>query len=156
MPRRLACAAVLLAAAGLAVAAEPIKLDLKDFKCKSKFESSEPLVGYNDAEGKLYFYTFGTATADVKVPADGEYTVTVEASCDDAQNEKAKFKLTVGDEVVAKEFTLKDLREQKYPFPAKLKKGDAKLVIEFLNDKYKENEYDLNLYVYSVTIEPKK
>src|SRR4051812_42080427 len=155
MPRRLLCAAALFAAVSVAVAADPIKLELKDFKCKAKSDNQE-LVGYNDAEGKLFFYTFGTATADVKVPADGEYTITVEASCDEALNEKAKFKLTVGDEVVAKEFELKDLREKKYPFPAKLKKGDAKLVIEFLNDAYKENEYDRNLYVHSVTIVPKK
>ena len=155
MPRRLVCAAVLFAAAGLAVAADPIKLDLKDFKCKAKGDG-ENLVGYNDAESKIFFYTFGTATADVKVPADGEYTITVEASCDEALNEKAKFKLTVGDEVVAKEFALKETGEKKYPLPAKLKKGDAKLVIEFLNDAYKENEHDRNLYVHSVTIEPKK
>jgi hypothetical protein len=155
MPRRLLCAAVLFVAVGFAVAAEPVKLELKDFKCKAKSDA-ENLVGYNDAESKLYFYTFGTASADVKVPADGEYTITVEASCDEAQNEKAKFKLSVGDEVVAKEFALTQIAEKKYPFTAKLKKGDAKLVIEFLNDKYKENEYDLNLYVHSVTLEPKK
>jgi len=155
MSRRLVCAAVLFAAAGVAVAAEPIKIELKDFKCKAKSDNAE-LVGYNDAEGKIFFYTFGTATADVKVPADGEYTITVAASCDEAQNEKAKFKLTVGDEVVAKEFALTQTAEKKYPIAARLKKGDAKLVIEFLNDKYKENEYDLNLYVHAVTIEPKK
>ena len=33
---------------------------------------------------------------------------------------------------------------------------DAKLVIEFLNDVYKENEYDRNLYIHSVKLEKKK
>ena len=155
MPRRLLCAAALFAAVSVAVAADPIKLELKDFKLKCKSDNAE-LVGYNDAESKIFFYTFGTATAAVKIPADGEYTITVEASCDEALNEKAKFKLTVGDEVVAKEHALTETGAKKYALPAKLKKGDAKLVIEFLNDKYKENEHDLNLYVHAVTIEPKK
>ena len=156
MLRRVLFAVVLFAAVGAAVAADPIKLDLKDFKCKAKSETADTLVGYNDAESKLFFYTFGTATAAVKVPADGEYTITVEASCDEALNEKAKFKLTVGDEVVAKSFELKELGAKEYTFPAKLKKGDAKLVIEFLNDAYKENEYDRNLYVHAVKLDPKK
>lgn len=155
MLRRLLCAAALFTAVGVAVAADAIKPDLKDFKCKAKFEG-ENLVGYNDAESKLYFYTFGTATTDVKIPADGEYTITIEASCDEAQNEKAKLKLSVGDEVVAKEFELKQLGAKEYTFTAKLKKGDTKLVIEFLNDSFKENEYDRNLYVHMVKLEPKK
>jgi hypothetical protein len=156
MPRRLLCAAVFFAAVGVTIAAEPIKLDLKDFKCKAKSETAATLVGYNDAEGKIFFYTFGTATAEVKVPDDGEYTITIEASCDEAQNEKAKFKLTVGDEVVAKDFLLKETSAKEYPFTAKLKKGTTKLVIEFLNDVYKENEYDRNLYVHAVKLEAKK
>ena len=38
---------------------------------------------------------------------------------------------------------------------AKLKKGKQALVIEFLNDKFKEGEFDLNLFVQGVTIEKK-
>jgi hypothetical protein len=145
---------VLAAAVGVVAAAEPIKVKLDDFKLKS--EGGDDLVGYNADEMKLFFYTNGTATATVKVPEDGEYTITIEASCDEAEKEKAKFKLTVGDVEAAKSFELKATEAKEYPFTAKLKKGDAKLVIEFLNDAYKENEFDRNLYVHAVKLEKKK
>jgi hypothetical protein len=154
--RVLGALVVLAAAVGVAAAAEPIKLKLDDFKMKPTFEGGEQLIGHNTDEGKLFFYVNGTATAEVKVPEDGEYTVTVEASCDEAEKEKAKFKLTVGDVEVHKSFELTATEAKEYPFTAKLKKGDAKLVIEFLNDAYKENEYDRNLYVHAVKLEKKK
>ena len=155
--RTLCAAAVLAAAVGLAAAAEPIKIDLKDFKMKPKFEGTpEELMGYNEAEGKLFFYVHGTGTAEVKIPEDGEYTITIEASCDEAKNEKAKMAVKVGDVEVAKEFELKAVEAKEYPFTAKLKKGAQKLVIEFLNDEFKEGEYDRNLYVHAVKLEKKK
>ena len=43
-----------------------------------------------------------------------------------------------------------------YTFTTKLKKGDVKLSIAFTNDVYKENEFDRNLYVHKVKIDPKK
>jgi hypothetical protein len=89
------------------------------------------------------------------VPEDGEYTVTIEMSCDEAKGEKARIKLKVGGEVLKDKFDLTQEAAKEYPFTAKLKKGDAKLEIEFLNDKYKENEYDLNLYVHAITIKKK-
>ncbi|HEY2785699.1 MAG TPA: carbohydrate-binding domain-containing protein [Fimbriiglobus sp.] len=141
---------------GLVAAADPIKLELKDFKWKCKFDTGDTLGGFDEGEGKLFFYTFGTQTAKVKIPADGEYTITVEASCTAAEKEMAKFKLTVGDVEVAKEFTLKQEDAKSYEIPAKLKKGEAKLVIEFLNDKFKDGEYDLNLFVHNIKVEPKK
>ena len=151
-----AAVAVAVIGAGVAVAAEAVKADLKTFKWKAAFEGGADLGGYDEEKGRFFLDTNGSATGDITIPEDGEYTITVEASCDEALNEKAKFKLTVGDEVVAKEFELKQTGEKAYPCPAKLKKGDAKLVIEFLNDAYKENEYDRNLYVHAVKVEPTK
>src|SRR5581483_11702561 len=105
--RTLCAVAVVAAAVGLAAAAEPIKLDLKSFKMKPKFEGTpEELMGYNEAEGKLFFYVHGSGTAEVKIPEDGEYTITIEASCDEAKNEKAKMAVKVGDVDVTKEFEL--------------------------------------------------
>ena len=149
-----ACAGLCL---GVVAAADPIKLELKDFKWKPKnASSSEDLGGFNEGEGKLFFYTHGVQTADLKVPEDGEYTITVEASCNMAEKQYAKFKLTVGDVEVAKEHALTQEDAKSYELTAKLKKGDAKLAIEFLNDLYKDGEYDMNLYVHSVKVEPKK
>ncbi len=157
MIQRALSAIVLLAcftAGVVAAAADAVTVELKDFKPKG--DLSADLFGYNEGEGKLFFYTNGTMEAPVTVPEDGEYTITIEASCDEAKGEKAKLKLTVGDDVVAKEFTLTDTGMKAYPFTAKLKKGKTTLAIEFLNDTFKENEYDLNLYVHSVKLEKKK
>jgi hypothetical protein len=156
--RRVLCAAVVAAAAaGLAVAAEPIKIELKDFKFKPKNEGTpEDLFGFNEGENKLFLYAHGTAYVEVKVPEDGEYTLTIEASSEEAKGEKAKMRVAVGDVTVAKSFELKQTDAKEYPFTAKLKKGAQKLEIEFLNDLYKEGEYDLNLYVHAVKLEKKK
>lgn len=156
---RVIVAAVLFAglSVGLVAAADPIKIELKDFKWKPKNAgNSDDLGGFNEGEGKLFFYTVGTQTATVKVPDDAEYTITVEASCNMADKQYAKFKLTVGEVEIAKEHALKEEDAKPYTFTAKLKKGEAKLTIEFLNDLYKEGEYDMNLYVHSVKVEPKK
>lgn len=145
-----ACAAL---AVGTAVAAEAVKADLS----KAKFEpANSELVGYSESDSRLFFHTNGTATVELTVPADGEYTLVVEASCDEAQNEKAKIKLAVGDKVVKDDFALTATDAKEYKFEAKLTKGTAKLSVSFVNDKYKENEYDLNLFVHSIRIEAKK
>ena len=137
-------------------AAEPIKLDLKQFKWKAAFEGGTDLGGYDENENRFFFYTNGSATGSVEVPADGEFTVTVEAGCTEALKEFAKFKLTVGDQVVAKEHACTTEDAKKYAFTAKLKKGKQPVVVEFLNDAYKENEYDRNLFLHSLTVGPKK
>ena len=149
-----ACAGLCI---GVVAAADPIKLELKDFKWKPKNAgSSDELGGFNEGESKLFFYTFGVQSADLKVPEDGEYAITVEASCNMAEKQYAKFKLTVGEDVVAKEHALTQEDAKSYEFTAKLKKGSPKLGIEFLNDEFKEGEYDRNLYIHSVKIEKKK
>jgi hypothetical protein len=141
------------AAAG--VAADAIKPDLKAFKWKSASEGGAELGGYDENESRFFFYTNGTATGEVTVPEDGEYAITVEASCTEAKKVYAAFKLSVGEAVVAKEQFLKAEEAKPYAITAKLKKGKQKLVIEFLNDEYKENEYDRNLFVHSVKLEKK-
>jgi hypothetical protein len=148
--------AVVLVIGGTAVAADAISIELKDMKCKpaAGVEYADG-VKYVDGESKLAFYTNGTATTEFKVPEDGEYVVTIEMSCDEALGEKAQLKVTAGGTVLKDKFDLTQAAAKEYPFTAKLKKGDAKLVIEFLNDKYKENEYDLNLYVHAITINKK-
>lgn len=141
-------------AAGVA-AADAVTADLKAFKWKCKFDDGDSLGGYDEGQERFFFYTFGTATGEVTVPDDGEYTVTVEAACDEAKKVLAAFKLSVGEVVVAKEHFLKDTDKKAYTFTAKLKKGKQNLVVEFLNDEYKENEFDRNLFLHSVKLEKK-
>jgi len=145
----------LLLASGLQLTAgpqaEPIKIELKNFKLKVKAGVSE-LNTYNENDGKLCFYTNGWAEAVVKVPADGDYEIAVKASCDPALGERAKFKLSLDGQLVGKETLLTADDEKEYKLTATVKAGDRKLAVEFTNDVYKEGEYDRNLYVHGVTL----
>jgi len=150
---RLYAAAALVLLASIAGAAEPIKLDLADFKLEPAFKGGEDLVNYNDS--KINFYTNGTATVKLKVPDDGDYVIVLDASCTEALKEMAKLTLKVGDTAVKENFALTTEDQKEYKFDAKLKKGETTLSIAFTNDAYKENEYDRNLYIHGVTIEKK-
>jgi hypothetical protein len=149
-------AVMLLAVAGTCIAADVITVELKDMKLKVADGINLPDgVRYDENDSKIAFYTNGSATTEIKVPEDGEYTITIEMSCDEAQGEKAQVKVSAGGAVLKDKFDLTQATAKEYPFTAKLKKGDAKLAIEFLNDKFKENEYDLNLYVHAIKIKKK-
>lgn len=146
---------MVLGSAGVVFAADAIKPDLKTFKWKAAFDGGDQLGGYDENENRFFFYTNGSATGEVNIPDDGEYTITIDAACTEAKKVFASFKLTVGDVVVAKEHFLKAEEVKPYTFTAKLKKGKQKLVIEFLNDEFKEGEYDRNLFVHAVKLEKK-
>jgi len=154
MLRRCASVAVLCLLSATLLAAEPIKLDIADFKLKGDFDGADALLKNED--GKLSFYVNGTATVKLTVPADGDYVIVVDASCDEAQKEKAKITVKVGDTAVKENFELTSEDQKEYKFDAKLKKGETTLSIRFTNDAYKEAEYDRNLYVYGARVEPKK
>jgi Ca-dependent carbohydrate-binding module xylan-binding len=136
-----------------AAAAEPIKLDLADFKLASAFKGGEDLIKYEN--DKISFFTNGTATAKLTVPADGDYVIVIEASCDAALKENAKLTLKVGEKAVKENFELTAENQKEYKFDAKLAKGETTLSVAFTNDAYKENEYDRNLHVHGVRVEKK-
>lgn len=138
-----------------AAEAEKITVELKAFKFKVK-EDLASLFGLNEDEGKLFYYSNGIAEATIKVPADGEYEIVVKASCDPAQNERAKFKVAIDGEAVGKETLLTADEAKEYKLTAKVKAGEHKLAVEFTNDVYKENEYDRNFYVHAVTLRKEK
>jgi hypothetical protein len=157
MRRVILAAAAAAALAGSFAAADdkgPITADLKAAKFKVAEGNPGDLFGYNEDEGKLFFYTNGTAELTVKVPADGDYQIVVKASGSAALNEQAKFKLAVDGQPVGKETLLTTDEAKDYPFPTKLKAGERTLAVEFTNDAYKEGEYDRNLYVHAVTVAP--
>jgi hypothetical protein len=151
---RAALAAVLvLGCAGAALAAD-VTLDLKSFKFLVE-EDAKSLFGYNEDEGKLFFYTGGKAEAVAKIPSDGEYEIVLKASGDKAEDVRAKFKVAVDGEAVGAETTLSADEPKEYKFSVKLKAGDMKLSVEFTNDAYKENEFDRNFYLHAATIKGK-
>src|SRR5262245_41058478 len=92
---------VLLAADG------EIKIDLRTFKFKVGDQVAE-LFGYDEGESRLFFYTGGLGEVPVKLSVDGDYEIVVRASCDPAQGERAKFKLSLDGELVGKETLLTD------------------------------------------------
>lgn len=142
-----------LAVGVVAGAADPIKIDLGDFKLTPALKGKDELLKYeNDT---ISFYINGTAAAKLTVPADGDYVIVVDAACTAALKENAKFTLKVGDTVVKEKFELTTEDQKEYKFDAKLKKGDATLSIEYTNDVYKENEYDRNLFIHGVRVEKK-
>jgi hypothetical protein len=153
MHRLLLSVAVVFAAAALAGAAEPTEIKLKEFKVKAKNEGvGADLYGYNEGEGKIFMYVLATATAEFEAKEDGAYKFLIEASGDEGKG-KAQFKLTIGGKEIEKAFTLKQNEAKGYEFKADLKKGKQTIAIEFLNDDYKEGEYDCNFYIHSVKYE---
>jgi hypothetical protein len=146
------CLCVGLATA-ITLAAEPIRLDLADFKLTPAGKNTEDLLKHDD--NKLNFYVNGTAAAKLVIPADGEYTIVVEASCTEALKEKAKFTLKIGEKIVKENFELTSEDAKEYKFVAKATKGSTTLTIIYTNDIYKENEYDRNFFVHSVRVEKK-
>jgi len=133
------------------VDSKPIPADLA--KAVTPTENAQ-LFGYDN--DRLFWYTGGVITIPVAVPADGEYAIVINAACDEAQGQKAKFKLTVDGQPVGAETTLTSTDPMDYTLPAALKAGERKIGIEFTNDIYKENEYDLNLYVGGLTLKRTK
>jgi hypothetical protein len=152
-------AALLLLTAGLRSTAglegEAVTLELKSFKFKVPKEM-ETLFGHNEDEGKLFYYSNGTAESTFKVAKDGEYKILIKASCDSALNEKAKFKLLIDGKEVGKETLLTDDSAKDYTIKTELKSGEHKLAVEYTNDIYKENEYDRNFYLHGVSVKPAK
>jgi hypothetical protein len=147
---RLATAGFLLfAATSIALAADAVKMDLEKFKMKGNDE----LVKFDD--GKLCYHCEGTGTATIKVDDDGDYVLTIDASCDEAQKMMAKMTIKLGDKVVSENFELKQTDSKEYTFDIKLKKGENTLSIAFTNDAYKEGEFDRNMYVHGVSYKKK-
>jgi len=151
---------IVIFATGLAleapVLAEEVKLPpLSDFQWKPAFEGAQELGGYDPAEQRFYFYTNGSAVAEINIPEAGEYTITIEASCTEAEKELAKFRIRCGETEVVKEHTCTAEECKKYSFTARLTAGKQKLEITFLNDAYKENEYDRNFFLHAIRIQKK-
>src|SRR5262245_47668254 len=85
-----------------AVEWDAMQVDLGTFKFKVQEEIAN-LFGYDEGEGRLFYYAAAPGETTIKLPADGDYELVIRASCDPAQNERAKFKVTLDGEAVGKE-----------------------------------------------------
>lgn len=146
---------VLIALTAMSANLEEIKLPLKDATCKAAFEGGDDLVGYNDGEEKLFFYTNGFAEFKARLPSEGQYTLTLNASCQAAEKEHARIDIEVDGKSISKNFSLTTEDAKDYTFTIKGKEGDCKIKVIFTNDKYKEGEYDLNFYIHGASLKKK-
>lgn len=132
----------------------PVSADLTKFTGPT--ENAE-LFGYDENNSRIFLYSGGTIVVPVKLAADGDYEIAISGACDEADGQKAKFSVTVNGQAVGDEVTCTVVEAKEYVIKAAgLKAGDLKIAVTFLNDIYKENEYDLNFYVHGVTVRPAK
>jgi hypothetical protein len=140
---------------GLCACDDTIQLQLKAASYKAAYENAGDMVGYNENEEKAFFYTNGSVEFKCQFPADAEYTLTLEASCQAAEKELAKIDIEVNGKSVIKNFTLTSEDPKDYSFTIKGKAGEGTIKVIFTNDKYKEGEYDLNLYLHKASLKKK-
>lgn len=151
-PSAAAAAAPVAAAARPAPA--PLTVDLT--KCVGPTESAANF-GYDENLSRLFLLSNGAITLPLTLSGAGDYEIAITAACDEAMGMKAKFSVTIDDQIIAAEVTETTTEPKEYVVKAPgLKAGAHKLAIAFLNDMYKENEYDLNLYVHGVKLRPAK
>ena len=120
----------------------PVILDISKFTGPTEAATN---FGYDDGSSRLFFYSNGEIVLPLKAAADGDYELAISAACDEANGQKAKFSVTIDGQAVGGEITCTATDAKEYVVKAPgLKSGDHKVGIAFLNDIYKENEYDLN------------
>ena len=135
-------------------APSPVTADLSRFTGPT---DNAELFGYDDSAGRIFLYSGGAIVLPVKLAADGDYELAITAACDEADGQKAKFNVTINGQAVGDEVTCTTTDAKEYVIKAAdLKAGEHKIAITFLNDIYKENEYDLNFYVHGAALRPAK
>ena len=141
-------------AAAVLPAPKPVTLDISKFTGPTESATN---FGYDDGSSRLFYYSNGAIEMPLKLAADGDYEIAINAACDEANGQKAKFSVTLDGQVVAAEITCTVTEAKEYTVKAPgLKAGDHKIAVAFLNDIYKENEYDLNFFVHGVALRPTK
>jgi hypothetical protein len=136
-------------AAGPAMpSAESINVDLSGWSIKDS-----PYNKYDRSANRLVFYTVGTAEGIIGVPADGNYEIVVSASGTAALGEYPQFVVLLDGTPVG-QTSLTTEASNSYQLRTPIKAGEHKLAIQFTNDAYKENEYDRNLYIETISIRP--
>jgi hypothetical protein len=140
------------AAAAVRPAPKPVTVDLAKFVGPTEAAAN---FGFDEGAGRLFLLSNGAIELPLKLAADGNYEIVINAACDEGNGQKAKFSVTLDGKVINSEITCTVVEAKEYTVKAPgLKSGDHKIAIAFLNDMYKENEYDINLYVHGITLRP--
>ena len=128
--------------------AEAISVDLAGWSVKDGLYNT-----YDRPANRLAFYTDGTTEGVVSVPADGDYEIVVSASGTSALGEYPQFVVLLDGAPVG-QTSLTTEASRSYRLVTPIKAGEHKLAIQFTNDAYKENEYDRDLYIETVSLGP--
>ncbi len=155
MTRLTFLATLLVAVGSTAIAADAVKVNLKDFKWKAAFDGGADLGGYDETDGRFFLYTNGTASGEVAIPEDGEYTVTVEASSSAAEKELAQIQTRSRRNGRRQGAQVYDRGQEEVHLHRKAEEGQADALDRLPQRQVQEGEYDLNLFVYSIAIEKK-
>jgi hypothetical protein len=131
--------------------AKPTAVELAKFAAIGEFKDSDHF-GYDDGNERMFYHANGCAEAKVKIPADGEYEITVKAACDEAEKEFARFRVRIDGQAASGEVVLTGVDPKDYKVVTKVAAGERKLGIEFTNDIWKEGEYDRNLFIHGVSL----
>nr|MBA3939174.1 hypothetical protein [Planctomycetota bacterium] len=133
----------------------PVTVELKDLMGPTGDGAAN--FGYDEGNSRIFMYSNGAVGLPLKIAADGDYELTISAACDEADGTKAKFSVSLDEQVVAAEVTCTDTAPKDYVVKVPgAKAGAHKVSIAFLNDSYKEGAYDLNFFVHGVTLKPAK
>ena len=108
---------------------------------------------YDRATDRLALYGDGSAEGEVSVPADGNYEILISASGTAALGEYPQFVILLDGTPIG-QINLTIEASKNYQLRTPIKAGEHKLAIKFTNDAYKENEYDRNLYIQTISIRP--
>lgn len=121
------------------------------------FDVGAPQVGTDN--DTVYFSSGGLAHRVIEVPQEGVYTLRIRVGADQAGPELAKFRVTLGDQVLADGREVKVTKKndtEVWTFQPTLKKGPHDLRIEFLNDYYGGPGQDRNARFKEITLDAPK
>jgi hypothetical protein len=97
--------------------------------------------------------TNGTITHQLDTMTGGKYELSIVAFGDQWGDEPVKMGVAVnGRKSGSKTIRATRGKPETFTFPIRLKKGENRLEVEFLNDFYEPNKGDRNLYVVSATV----
>lgn len=107
-------------------------------------------------DGSAYLKTRGKVDWKITIEQAGTYGITAVLSGDKALGILPKFEIWVNEEKMADSVSLKTEKKTNYSAQVKLPAGEVTLGIMFVNDAYRPDQYDRNLYVHKVIVAEKE
>ncbi len=108
----------------------------------------------NGPNGARTLASQGAVRGEFTLPSAGEYLITAEVGADQAGDEKARFELRSGDEVLTVIEVQGGERPEPYQHRFRSDAGERRISVAFINDYYNPDQgEDRNLHVRAISIE---